>query len=117
MTPKLNPILDKQIKQTFFQLIADIKDPKEAETFFKDFLKDEELDKYVKRLATAYWLRKGRTEENIITNLKVTKKEVIETKKMLDSKGIKLAIKYLEAEEFANVWAERIKKYTSHGQG
>lgn len=112
MISKLNPILDKQIRQTFFQLIADLKDPKEAETFFEDFLRDEELDRHVKRLAIAYWLRKGRTEENIITNLKVSKKEVSDTRNRLESKGFKLAIKYLEAEEFANVWAEKIKKFT-----
>lgn len=107
----LNPILDKQIKQTFFQLIADLKDTKEAEIFFKDFFNDTELETFVKRLAITYWLRKGRTEENIITNLKVSKKEVAKTKKSLDSKGVGLAIKYLEAEEFANVWSEKIKKF------
>lgn len=109
MISKLNPILDKQIKQTFFQLIADINDPKEADMFLKDFFKNDELGKYTKRLAIAYWLRKGRTEENIVTNLRVTKKEVVDVKKTLNSKGIKLAIKYLEAEEFANVWADKIK--------
>ena len=114
MISKLNPILDKQIKQTFFQLIADLKDPKEAEIFFKDFLNDEELNRYTKGLAIAYWLRKGRTEENIITNLKVSKKEVTEARKRLESKGYKLAIKYLEAEEFANVWTEKIKKFTKN---
>lgn len=111
MASDLNSILDSQIKQTFFQLIADLKNPNEVEVFLKDFLSDKELNIFAKRLATIYWLRKDRTTENIVTNLKVPENEVTKAKKELGSKGYKLAIKYLEAEDFANVWLEKIKKF------
>mgnify|MGYP001580837893 CR=1 FL=1 len=56
--------------------------------------------------------RKKRDEENIAENLKVTKKEITEAIKLMEKDGIKAAIKNLEAEEWANVWAEKIKKFT-----
>ncbi len=108
----MNPSLKKQIVRTFIQTIADLKNTKEIETFLKDFLTEEELETQTKRLAIAYWLKKGRSEENIKQNLKASQKEIKEVEKILNSPGIKLAIKKMEAEEWANVWSEKIKRFT-----
>jgi uncharacterized protein YerC len=91
-------------------MIADLKDSKEIETFLKDFFDEAELEKFIKRLAIAYWLKKGRDEENIKRNLLATSKEITKAKKSLKKEGIKLALKKIEAEEWANVWAEKIRK-------
>lgn len=91
-------------------MIDDLKDPKEIEVFLKDFFGETELEKYVKRLAIAYWLKKGRDSENIKRNLQATTKEISDAKLSLKKEGIKLALKKIEAEEWANIWAERIKK-------
>ena len=91
-------------------MIDDLKDPKEIEIFLKDFFDEKELEDYVKRLAIAYWLKKGRDTENIKRNLLATPKEISEAGKSLKKEGLKLALKKIEAEEWANVWAERIKK-------
>lgn len=101
--------LQKEIISTFFQTLEDLKTKKELEIFFRDFFDEKELEIYTKRLAIAYWLHKKRDYENIKTNLKVTTKEIKEVEKKLDSKGYKLALKYIEAEEWSNKWAERIK--------
>lgn len=93
-------------------MIDDLKNPKEIETFLTDFFDDEELKKYIKRISIAYWLKKGRDKENIKRNLLATPKEITEAQKSLKKEGIKLALKKIEAEEWANVWAERIKKTT-----
>jgi uncharacterized protein YerC len=93
-------------------MIADLKDPKEIETFLKDFFDEAELEKYIKRLAIVYWLKKGRDRGNIKRNLLATPKEITEAEKSLKKEGIKLALKKIEAEEWATVWAERIKKIT-----
>ena len=92
-------------------MINDLKDTKEIETFLKDFFDEEELEKYVKRISIAYWLKKGRATENIKTNLLVTSKEIKKAQESLKKEGIKLALKKIEAEEWANVWAEKIQKF------
>jgi len=90
----------------------DLKDKKEIEKFLTDFFDDAELEKYIKRLAIAYWLKKGRDNENIKRNLKATPKEISEAQKSLKKDGIKLALKKIEAEEWANQWSEKIKNIT-----
>lgn len=102
--------LQKEVKNTFFQTLEDLKFKKNFETFLKDFLTEKELETLTNRLATAYWLKKGRDASNIKTNLKATLKEIKEVKAKLDSKGYKLAIKHMEAEEWANKWSENFKK-------
>lgn len=102
--------LQKEIKRTFFQTLEDLNSKENLETFLSDFLTEKELEIFTKRLAIAYWLKKKRNYENIKTNLKVTLKEIKEVERNLNSKGIKLAIKFTEAEEWSNVWSEKIKK-------
>lgn len=106
----MNPSLKRQLLRTFSQMIDDLENPKEIEIFLKDFFDEAEFEKYIKRLAIAYWLKKGRDIENIKRNLLATPKEITEAEKSLKKEGIKLALKKIEAEEWANVWAQRIKK-------
>lgn len=91
-------------------MLNDLKNTSEVESFLTDFFDDVELEKYVKRIATVYWLKKGRDEENIKRNLLVNLKEITEAKKLLKKNGVKLGLKKIEADEWANVWAKRIKK-------
>lgn len=95
-------------------MMDDLKDKKEIENFLTDFFDDKELEIYVKRLAVAYWLKKGRDEENIRENLKATADEIALAKKSLKKEGVKLALKKIEAEEWANQWAEKIKRVASN---
>jgi len=110
----MNPSLKRQLLRTFAQMIDDLGSPKEIEIFLKDFFDDEELTKYVKRLAIAYWLKKGRDKENIQRNLQATPKEISEARKSLKKEGINLALKKIEAEEWADVWVKRIKKFSKN---
>ena len=106
----MNPSLKRQLVRTFSQMLVDLTKPSEVEAFLKDFFNETELEKYITRLATVYWLKKGRDEENIMQNLHASSKDVKETEKLLKKEGVKLALKKIEAEEWANVWSERIKK-------
>lgn len=108
---KINLTLKKQIIKTFFQTISDLKNPEEVETFLQDFFNDSELETYAKRLAVSYWLKKGRSYENIKTNLKVSSATIASIQEQLKSKGFELALKKMEAEEWANQWSEKIKKF------
>lgn len=106
----MNSSLKRQLLRTFSQMIDDLNGTKEIDLFLVDFFTDDELEKYIKRIAVSYWLKKGRDEENIKRNLHATLKEIIESERLLKKPGIRLALKKIEAEEWANIWAERIKK-------
>lgn len=108
----MNPSLKRQLLKTFTQMVADFTKPDEIESFLTDFFDEKELESFIKRIAVAYWLKKGRDRENIKRNLAASQKEITEAQESLKKEGIKLALKKIEAEEWANVWAERIKKIT-----
>lgn len=108
---KMNGILEKELLRTFYQLIADIKTPEEAETVFKDLLGQTELTVLTKRLGIAYWVSKGRGVANIRENLAVSSATIETVKHQLpNSNGLALALKKITADEWANKWAEKIKK-------
>lgn len=109
---KINSNLKKQIIEMFAQTISDLKDSNEAKSFLKDFFTPSELESFSKRLAVSYWLNKKRTYENIKNNLKVSSATVAEMSETTKKEGIKLALKKIEAEEWASKWAGKIKKIT-----
>ncbi|MGA3291694.1 MAG: hypothetical protein ABSC49_00940 [Candidatus Microgenomates bacterium] len=104
----MNSSLQKTLKQTFLQLIEDLKDKKEIDSVLEDLMEND-YEKLIKKLAVVYWIRKKRPDDIIQNNLGVTDKYIKDVKKIMEKPGIKLAIKYMEAEEWANVWAKRIK--------
>lgn len=108
---KLHPSLKNQVIKTLAQTLTDFKDIDEAYTFLQDFFNESELETFAKRLSIAYWLKKGRSYTNIKQNLKVSSATIASIQASMDKPGIKLAIKKLEAEEWANVWAEKIRKF------
>lgn len=107
---KINQTLKKQIIKTLVQTLTDFKNSQELEIFLKDFFNEKELETYAKRLAISYWLKKGRSYKNIKTNLKVSSATIASIQDQLKSDGYKLALKKMEAEEWANQWAEKISK-------
>ena len=106
---KLNPSLKKQIIEIFNQTVADLRDMSEANKFLSDFLNESEYEAFAKRLAIAYWLKKGRSYNNIKNNLKVSSATIASVQSEMEKPGIQLALKKIEAEEWANQWAEKIK--------
>ena len=107
----LNPSLKKEIENTLVQTITDLRDLKETKVFLQDFFNESEYEAFAKRLAIAYWLRKGRSYNNIKDNLKVSSATIATVQSMMGKQGFKLALKKMEAEEWANQWAEKIKKF------
>lgn len=107
---KINPSLKKQVEDILTQAIADLRDYNEANKFLRDFLTDSEIEAFAKRIAIAYWLRKGRSYSNIKENLKVSSATIASVQSDMDKPGFQLALKKIEAEEWANQWANKIKK-------
>ena len=108
---RLNPSLENQIVKTFARTISDLKDINEMTSFLDDFFNQTELETFIKRLAIAYWLKKGRSWENIKQNLKVSSATIATVQTQMEKPGFALALKKLEAEEWASIWAEKIKKF------
>lgn len=107
---KLHSSLRNQIIKTLAQTVADLKGIDEVQTFLSDFFTDAEVETYSKRLAVAYYLKKGRSYTNIKDNLKVSSATIASVQETLSRPGFKLALKKMEAEEWANLWADRISK-------
>lgn len=106
---KINEILKRQLSQTFVKLIIDLKKEEDIEAFLKDFFNESELETFIKRLGVFYWLKKGRSYNNIKNNLKVSSATIATAQNSINKSGIKLALKFMEAEEWANQWADKIK--------
>lgn len=116
---KVNKILEKQLGQMLFQMVADIKTPHEAEAIFKNLLSETELVTVIKRLATGYWLTKKRSYEVIKENLKVSSATIATIAQDMKSPGWQLAMKKVLAEEWATKWEQKIKdllKMKKHDQ-
>ncbi len=108
---RINISLKKEIEKAFVQSIADIKTINESKVFLADFLTKSEFETFSKRLAVAYWLKKGRSYENIKQNLKVSSATIASVQENLEKKGFQIVLKKLEAEEWANQWSVKIKKF------
>jgi len=102
--------LEKQIYQLFYQVIADINNPKEAEKFLKDFLTKTELEVLTKRLGAAYYLKQNQDYNLIRKNLAISSTTIATIKNQMKKKGFQLALKKIETEEWARKWAQKIGK-------
>lgn len=109
---KLNYSLKNQIIKVLAQTLADLKNTREALVFIQDFFTDAEIETFAKRLAIAYWLKKKKSYTNIKQNLKVSSATIAEVSSSAETPGFKRALEKIEAEEWANQWAKRIKKFT-----
>lgn len=108
---KLHASLYQELASSFAQLISDLKNADETKKFLEDFFNKNELETFIKRLSVSYWLKKGRSYQNIRENLKVSSATIASIQKITDKEGIKIAIKKMEADEWANQWSEKIKKF------
>lgn len=108
---KLSPSLKNQLIRTFAQNIADLGELDDVYIFLRDFFTEAELEIFAKRLAIAYWLKKGRSYTNIKNNLKVSSATIASMASKADTAGISLSMKKFEAEEWASIWERKIKKF------
>jgi uncharacterized protein YerC len=108
---KLSRFLKKEIIISLAQVLTDINEIEKMESFLRDFFTDTELETFAKRLSVAYWLKKKRSYVNIKTNLKVSSATIAEVSQTMKKKGFLEGIKKMEAEEWANKWAEKINKF------
>lgn len=106
---KVNRLVERQIRNMWHQLVADIKSPEEAEKILGEILSETEQVAITKRLAVGYWLSKKRSYEVIKENLKVSSATIATMQQELRKPGWELAMKKIMAEEWATKMEERIK--------
>lgn len=107
---KINRNLKRQIYSLLFQVIADVKNNQQMEELLKDLLSKTEIDVISRRLAIAYYLSRGRSYENIKTSLAVSSTTIASVSEQMKKKGFQLALKHIEAEEWAKNLTEKIGK-------
>lgn len=108
---KINASLKNQIIKSLAKVLAGFKNIAEADKFLRDFFTESELETFSKRLAIAYWLKKGRSYSNISNNLKVSSATVAFVQSIIKRGGFQKALKELEADEWANRWETKIRKF------
>lgn len=106
----INSSLNKQIRNSFFQLISDIKNPDEAKLIFSGILTDTEIEIFSKRLAIGYYLKSERKYENISNNLKVSSTTIARVSETMKNNGFELALKKIGADEWAERWNRKIRR-------
>ncbi len=102
--------IEKKIFKSLYQVIADLKKPNEVEKFLEDVLSETERTVLAKRLGIAYYLSKNKSYEAIRQDLKVSSATIASVQKWLEKggEGLQLAIKTIEADEWAGEMAEKV---------
>lgn len=113
---KIDKNLKQKIEQLFYQLIADLKDPQEVETFLRDFLTKPEFELLTKRLAIAYFLDQKQSYQDIKKNLAVSSTTIAAVYSKIKRRGYQLALKKLHTEEWADKWAKRLAQIMKLGK-
>lgn len=106
----MNQTLKRQLEKTLIETISNL-NKEDLAVFLKDFLTDSELESFSKRFSIAYWLMKKRSYENIQNNLKVSTRTIAQIQNQMKKQGFKKALKNMEAEEWASIWSEKMKKF------
>lgn len=106
----VNQNLKRQIHRLLYQVVADIKNPDEAKMFLEDFLSKEELEVVARRLAVAYFVNKGKSYSDIKNLLNISSTTIASIAPQIEKRlGYQLALKKIQAEEWAQHWADKIE--------
>jgi TrpR-related protein YerC/YecD len=105
----INKNLEKEVFETLYQTLVDLKTPKEAKSFLEDVLGKNESIALAKRLAVAYYLINNRSYENIKENLKVSSATIATIDKAKKSAGYQVALKKIDADKWASEWSSKIE--------
>jgi len=108
---RLKPKIKQKINNLLYQTIADIKTPSEAAAFLQEALSEVELEMLAKRLAIAYYLHQGKGYKEIKDILSISSTTIATIAEQIKKgKGFKIALKKIEAEEWAEKWVKKINQ-------
>jgi len=96
---------------SFYQLVADIKSPQEAEKILSELFSKSEIEAVAKKLAVAKALQEKVSYSQIREIFGVSSATISQVQSLLKShSGILQALDKMAAEEWAEKWATKIKK-------
>jgi len=106
----VNKEIERRIFRALYQVLADLKKPGEVEMFLEDVLSKTERTVVAKRVGIAMYLNKNKSYEAIRQDLKVSSATIASVQKWLEQggEGLGLALKAMEADEWAGEMAEKI---------
>lgn len=104
--------VERKIYGSLYQVLADMRRADQVERFFEDVLSETEKTVLAKRLGIAMYLSKGKSYDKIRNDLQVSSATIATVQKWLEQRGegLKLAIKAIEADEWADEWTEKINE-------
>lgn len=107
----INKQIEKRIFNSLYQVLADLKKPEAVEKFLTDTLSPTEKTVLAKRLGIAWYLAKNKSYEIIRQDLKVSSATIATVQKNFNNNnlGLSLAIKTMEADEWAGAMANKVK--------
>ena len=106
----VNKKVAKKIFASLYQVLADLHRPDQVANFLNDILSDTEKTVLAKRLGIALYLSKNKSYDAIRKDLKVSSATIASVQKWLEESGdgLSLAIKTIEADEWAGDLAQKI---------
>lgn len=106
----VNKKIEEKIFKSLYQVLADLKKPKEVKLFLNDTLSETERTVLAKRLGIAYYLNDNKSYKQIKKDLKVSSATIANVHKWVENggDGLKLALKTIEADEWAGEMADKI---------
>jgi uncharacterized protein YerC len=108
---RIKPDVKNQITNLFFQVIADVRSPKEAKIYLEAILTKAELLALAKRLAVVVYLEKGQSYEEIKNSLKISSATIASIADQLNSDyGYQIALEKIKANQWAEKWAKKISQ-------
>jgi len=107
---KLPKEKERELKERLYQLLVDIKNEKEARAFCGGILSPSEETAIAKRLGILAELGKGASYAQIRKSFLVSPATVARFKRQVDRPEVKLIVKKVAIDEWAQKWEKKIKK-------
>lgn len=102
---------NNQDQRVLFQLLADLRDPREVESVLKTLLSKSELGTIAKKIIIAKALRGGESYRQIREKFQASTATIAQVQKSIqDQKGLSLALEKIATDEWAEEWTEKIRK-------
>ena len=104
----LSTEIDEEIARLFVQVASDVRSPEDMDVLLRDLLAETERLAIAKRLAIALFLTEGKSYDQIKKLLKVSSATVAKVQEMLDTPGMKLALRKIHDDQWASQWAKKL---------
>jgi len=105
--------IEDKIFRSLYQVLADLKNPRDIAMFLDDTLSETERTVLAKRLGIAYYLSSNKSYEQTRKELRVSSATIANVQKWMESggEGLRLALKTIEADEWSREMTSKVRKF------